>query len=176
MVEYFDVLNERGEFVNKTASREECHKQGFWHKAIVVFIVNSKNQVLLQRRSKNKKLWPDMWDVSSGGHVLAGEWGYQAGMREVKEELGIDINKNDMTFLGCSISSQIKNDIKNNHFNEFYIVHKDLDEKNLKLQLEEVSEVKWVDKEEIINRIKNNYEGITNKQGCWEYLLKFYNL
>ena len=39
---------------------------------------------------------------------------------------------------------------------------------------EEVSEVKWMDKEEIIARIKNNFDGITDKVGCWEYLVKYY--
>lgn len=51
---------------------------------------------------------------------------------------------------------------------------KDIDEKNLSLQKEEVSEVKWINKEEIIERIKNNYDGITDKEGCWEYLIKYY--
>lgn len=52
--------------------------------------------------------------------------------------------------------------------------YKDIDETKLKLQKEEVSEVKWIDKDEIIERIKNNYNGITDKEGCWEYLVKYY--
>ncbi len=51
---------------------------------------------------------------------------------------------------------------------------KEIDLNSLKLQREEVSEVKWMDKEEIINRIKENYNGITDKEGCWEYLIKYY--
>ena len=58
MEEYFEVLNEKGEYTGEIASREKCHKEGLWHKAVVAFIVNSKEQVLLQRRSANKKLWP----------------------------------------------------------------------------------------------------------------------
>ena len=68
----------------------------------------------------------------------------------------------------------IKGDIINNHFNEYYIAKKEIDLNSLKLQREEVSEVKWMDKEEIINRIKENYNGITDKEGCWEYLIKYY--
>ena len=62
----------------------------------------------------------------------------------------------------------------NKHFNEYYIANKDLDETKLKLQLEEVSEVKWIDEDEIISKIKDNYNGITDKEGCWEYLIKYY--
>ena len=39
---------------------------------------------------------------------------------------------------------------------------------------EEVSDAKWFEKEDIISRIKNDYEGITQKGGCWDYLIKYY--
>ena len=107
MEEFFDVLTEKGEYTGNVETREQCHKQGLWHKAVVVFIINSKKQVLLQRRSPNKKMWPNMWDITAGGHVLAGEFGFQAIIREAKEELGLDLNKNDITFIGSSISINI---------------------------------------------------------------------
>lgn len=174
MEERFDVLNEKGEYTGRVESREMCHKDGLWHKAVAVFAINSKGQVLLQKRSSNKKLWPNTWDITAGGHVLTGEFGFEAIIREIKEELGIDIDKENITFIGSSISSNVKGDIVNNHFNEFYIINKDIDETELELQEEEVSEVKWMDKDEIIERVKNNYDGITNKEGCWEYLVKYY--
>lgn len=175
MEEFFDVLNERGEYIGKIESRNNCHTKGLWHKAVAMFIINSKGQVLLQKRSANKKTWPNMWDITAGGHVLAGEFGFQSIIREAEEELGISLNKNDITFVGSSISTNVQGDIVNNHFNEFYIVNKDIDETTLKLQEEEVSEVKWVDKNEIIERIKDNCNGITAKEGCWEYLIKYYD-
>ena len=174
MEEYFDVLDENGEFTNRVESREDCHSKGFWHKAVALYIINSKDQVLLQKRSANKKLWPNLWDITAGGHVLAGEFGFQAIIREIKEELGTDIEKNDITFIGCSTSVNIKNDIINKHFNEYYIVNKDIDISNLKLQEEEVSDIKWFDKEDILKRIENDCEGITEKIGCWDYLKKYY--
>lgn len=174
MEELVDVLNEKGMYTGEIESREKCSKEGLWHKAVCAFIINSKGQVLLQRRSANKKTWPNMWDVTAGGNVLAGEFGFQAIIRECKEELGIQLNKNDITFIGYAISSNVKGEIVNNYFNEYYIVNKEVDETTLKLQEEEVSEVRWIDKNEIIERIKNNYNGITDKEGCWEYLVKYY--
>ena len=124
MEEFFDVLNEKGEYTGKVENREKCHKEGLWHKAVVVFIINSKGQVLLQKRSSKKKLWPNMWDITAGGHVLTGEFGFEATIRECKEELGIKLQKNDLTFIGSVITTNIKDDIVNNHFNEYYIARK----------------------------------------------------
>ena len=94
--EYFDVLNECGEFTDEIATREECHQKGLWHRAVYAFIIDKKGNVLLQRRSANKKMWPNMWDVTVGGHVVSNEFGRQALIREVKEELGIDIADDDI--------------------------------------------------------------------------------
>lgn len=174
MEELVDVLDENGMYTGKVETRGKCSKEGLWHKAVVVFIINSKGQVLLQRRSPNKKTWPNMWDVSVGGNVLAGEFGFEAAIREAKEELGIKLEKEDIVFIGSVISSNKREDIINNYFNEYYVANKEVDETNLQLQEEEVSEVKWINKDDIIEKIKDNYNGITDKEGCWEYLIKYY--
>lgn len=177
MSEFFDVLNERGEYINKVASRDECHKEGFWHKAVVVFVVsNDDKKILLQQRSSNKKLWPNCWDITAGGHVLAGELGYQALIRETEEEIGVKLDKSCLEFIGATTSENIKGDIINRHFNEFYIVHSDIDLEDITLQEEEVQDIKWFDKEEVMRRIHNNYEGLTEKFGCWNYLEKYFEL
>ena len=173
-MEYFDVLNENGEYTGEIATREECHEKGLWHRAVYGIIFNKNGDVLLQKRSKNKKLWPGLWDITAGGHVLAGEFGYQALIREIKEELDIDVTKNEIMYLVGSTSSNIKGNIINNHFNECYIVNKDVDISKIKLQEEEVSEIKWFTKEEILNRIENNFDGITDKTGPWNFLKRYW--
>lgn len=174
MQEVFDVLKENGEYTDRIETRENCHKYGLWHKAVALYIINSKNQVLLQKRSANKKLWPNLWDITAGGHVFAGEFGFQAIIREIKEELGIDIKKDDILFVGSATSVNEKGDIINKHFNEYYIVNKDVDISELTLQKEEVSDAKWFEKQEILKLIDNNYENITDKTGCWDYLKRYY--
>lgn len=166
-MEYFDVLNERGEFTGEIASRDDCHKYGYWHRAIYAFIFNKNGQVLLQKRTGNKKLWPNKWDVTIGGHVLAGELGRQALIRECKEELGITIDDKDIVFLVGTTSVYNKNGYVNNHYDECYFVTKDIDINDLYLQDEEVSDVKFFSKQEIINRINNNYDGLTEKTNSW---------
>ena len=120
MEELFDVLKENGDYADRIESRENCHKYGFWHKAVALFIINSKKQVLLQKRSENKKLWPNTWDITAGGHVHTGEFGFEAIIRESKEELGIDLNKKDITFIGSTISTNKKDDIINVFYSFLY--------------------------------------------------------
>lgn len=170
MEEMFDVLNEYGEFTGKIASREECHKIGLWHRAVYAFIIDKDKNVLLQKRSDKKKLWPNMWDVTLGGHVIKGEFGRQALIREAKEELGINVTDNEIKYLIGSTSSNIKGDIINKHYNECYLITKSIDLAKLKLQKEEVAEVKYFSKNELLKRILNNYEGLTQKTGAWNFL------
>lgn len=175
MSELFDVLNEHGEYTGKIVSRDECHQKGLWHKAVVVFIVSNDNQkILLQQRSKTKKLWPNLWDITAGGHVLAGELGYQAVIRETEEEIGVKLRKESLEFIGATTSENIKGDMINRHFNEYYIVHADIDMDDITLQTEEVQDIQWFDKEEIIKRIQNHYDCLTDKTGCWNYLIKYF--
>ena len=177
MSELFDVLDKNGRFTNKVATREECHKQGLWHRAIVTFIVSTDNKkVLLQLRSASKKLWPNLWDVSAGGHVLTGELGYQAGIREAKEELGFDIDRNDMEYIGGTTSENFSGDIINRHYNDYFVIHRDVDIKDIKIQTDELQEVKWFDRDDIAKRVKNGYDGITDKVECWDYLLKYFEI
>lgn len=170
MNEFFDVLNEFGEFTGETATRKECHEKGLWHRAVYAFIIDNDSNILLQKRSGNKKLWPNLWDVTVGGHVDSGEFGRQALIREVKEELGIEINDNDIKYLVGSTSVNTKGDIINKHYNECYLITKKVDLSQIILQEEEVSEVKYFPKEEILRRISNNYEGLTDKTGPWNFL------
>lgn len=169
-MEVFDVLNEWGEFTGKTATREECHKEGLWHRAVYAFIIDTRGNVLLQKRSANKKLWPNLWDITVGGHVDSGEFGRQALIREAKEELGLEISDDDIKYLLGSTSINEQGNIVNKHFNECYVITKNIDISEIVLQKEEVEEVKFFSKDELLKRIDNNYEGLTDKTGPWNFL------
>lgn len=176
MEEKFDVLNEYGEFTGKVKTRTEVHEKGLWHRAVVLFVINEHDEILLQKRSRTKKMWPSLWDITAGGHVLTKEFGYQALIRETKEELNLDIKKEELIFIGCTISKNINNGLIDNHFNEFYIVRKNIDITTLTIDTDEVSDLKWISKEELLNKLHNNFEDLTTKKGCWEYLEKYFEM
>lgn len=89
--ELVDVVNEENEVIEK-ASRGEAHKKGLIHRALSVLVINSKGEILLQQRSANRSIHTLSWDLSTSEHVLSGETYEQAGVRSVKEELGVEVS------------------------------------------------------------------------------------
>jgi isopentenyl-diphosphate delta-isomerase len=70
-------------------SRNEIHRQGLFHRSIVVLVYNQEGKLFLQKRHHNKHLYPGRWDLSATGHIKAGEAAEEAALRELKEEVGI---------------------------------------------------------------------------------------
>ena len=175
-MEYLDILTNKGIYTGKTATKEECHEKGYWHRSAYAFIINSQNEVLLQIRSHLKKVEPNTIDISVGGHVLAGEFGVNALIREVKEELGIEIDEKSFKYLTCSISENIEKDknIINRQFNEYFVIYKDAEIDKLKIQPEEVEEVKYFKKDEILDKIRNHPEEMCTKDMAWKLLEMYY--
>ena len=76
--------------------KSEAHTDGLWHRAAHIWIYNSKGEILLQLRAKDKQFWPDRWEISAAGHVGAGEKPEDAAVRELSEELGISAKAEDL--------------------------------------------------------------------------------
>ena len=89
--ELIDVLDENGVKTGEILSREEIHKKGLWHRAIVVAIVNDKNEILLQQRSLDKEKNAGMWDISVAGHISTGQDAISAAAREINEEVSVSL-------------------------------------------------------------------------------------
>ena len=144
MAEYFDVLDDKGIKTGETKLRTEVHRDGDWHKEVYVWIVNDKNEILLQKRSPAKIDNPNMWDISVGGHVVAGNGSLDTAIQEIKEELDIDISESEIQFVGTLKSARKHTEtFINNSFGDIYLYRLPRDINNLKLQEDEVSEVKY---------------------------------
>jgi isopentenyl-diphosphate delta-isomerase len=89
MPEYFDVVDENDIAVDSQPGRE-CVNRGLLHRAILVFLINDRREVYLQKRARDVLFYPGHWSASVTGHVSSGETYLEAAKREVKEELGID--------------------------------------------------------------------------------------
>ena len=74
-------------------TKEKCHRgDGILHRAFSIFIFNDKRQLLLQKRSDKKLLWPLYWSNSVCSHPRKGEGYGEAASRRLKEELGLKTN------------------------------------------------------------------------------------
>lgn len=68
----------------------ECHQNnGILHRAFSIFIFNDHGDVLMQKRSSEKKLWPLFWSNSCCSHPRKSEKIEKATLRRLEEELGI---------------------------------------------------------------------------------------
>lgn len=85
--EYLDVIDEN-DAVLETISYNNVHIQNKRHRIVHLLVKNSKGDLLLQKRSANKKSYPLHWSMSVGGHVQSGETYREAAIREAQEELG----------------------------------------------------------------------------------------
>jgi isopentenyldiphosphate isomerase len=90
--EIFDVVNERDEVID-AKPRGEVHRLGLLHRAVHVLMFNSRGEIFLQKRSIKKDRQPGVWDSSSSGHVDSGEDYDACAMRELREEIGLSVQK-----------------------------------------------------------------------------------
>ncbi|MBN1382478.1 MAG: NUDIX domain-containing protein [Deltaproteobacteria bacterium] len=96
--EIFDVVDLNDHVIGR-ATRKECNSNpNLIHRAVFILIYNDKNQILWQKRSLTKDTVPGQWVTSASGHVAAGDDYEQTAVREVKEELGIEVSS--LEFMG----------------------------------------------------------------------------
>jgi len=89
--EIFDVVNDCDEVIGR-ARRDEVHRRGLMHRATHVLVFNSRGQLFLQKRSLKKDRQPGLWDSSASGHVDSGEDYDACAVRELREELGLELS------------------------------------------------------------------------------------
>ena len=153
MEEYVDILNEiTGEVTGETISKKEAHKTGVWHGSVHIWIISEdKKRILLQKRCADKDLFPNMWDISVGGHISAGEDSLVSAKRELSEELGLNPDEFNFLYVDKIKEKFEYKDILSNEFVTIYKIVSDVNIDSLILQKEEVSEARWFTKDELNN-------------------------
>lgn len=159
-MELIEIVDKDGNFTGQIIDKEEAHDKNLLHNEIAVFIINNKKEVLLQKRSANKRFSPNKWALCAG-HVDAGESLESAALRELKEEVGIDISLKD---LKPFVEREFTIRDSNSHITYFYYIKLNLDEKEFIIQKEELSEVKWFDIDKVIDMIKTKDNSIVFKE------------
>ena len=87
--ERFDIFADSGAYLG-TCPRAEVHSTGHWHRSAQVFVFNSAQELLLQKRASSKDVCPDLWDYSVGEHLQPSESFIAGAVRGLREELGIE--------------------------------------------------------------------------------------
>lgn len=143
--ELVDLFDENRAPLGKIAERRDERAPGEYQSIVHICIFNSRGELLVQKRSREKRTWPELWDVSAAGGVDAGESSRQAACRECREELGFVLELGDKR---PAITLHIPRG-----FDDFYVVNCDLDIDALTLQAEEVTAVRWAEKKEVLELV-----------------------
>lgn len=159
-MELIRVVDEDGNDTDEVLEREDVHDLSKLHNEVTIYIINKKGEVLLQRRSKNRRFCPNMLGVIAG-HVGYLEDPLSCARREVKEEVGLIVNKDEIHALSSKYFVLEK---ENNHFMYPYYIITDLEEDDFIIQKEEVSYVKWYDIDDVINLINDGDKELVFKK------------
>jgi isopentenyldiphosphate isomerase len=132
--ELFDVVNDHNEVIGQRP-RSEVHRLGLKHRAVHVLIFNRRGDLFLQKRSLTKDCFPGTWDSSASGHLTPGETYDACAVREVREELGVELGRPPERLFPLTACPETGM--------EFVWVYRALAEGPFTLHPEEISEGGW---------------------------------
>ena len=161
-LEFFDILDEKGNKTGRIKERSLVHEDGDIHGTVHIWIRRKTGKgydLLLQKRSKQKDSFPGCYDISSAGHISAGDEPLETALRELEEELGIKAEPEQLKKICMHEGSMNGNfygrEFKNHEISTVYMYEETVDIRKLKLQKEEVEEVMWMNQEELIQKVKD---------------------
>ena len=144
-MEYFDVLSKTREKLNYIKARGIKLENNEYNQGAGIWILNN-GKLLITKRSMEKS-HPGEWDTP-GGCSQEGETSVNTIIREVEEEIGITLSEEDLELIGTHLYKK--------QFVDAFKTTKLIDDKDIKLQTSEVTEFKFVNKQEFIQMIENN--------------------
>ncbi|WP_055436817.1 NUDIX hydrolase [Lacinutrix algicola] len=157
MDELIDIVTKDGKPTGESALKSEIHSKGHYHNTAHIWFYTREGEVLLAQRAASKVIFPLLWDVSVAGHIDAGETIEIGALREIEEEIGLQIETSDLEKIGVFECFQTyPNGIKDNEFHHTYIAELILPVSSLTLQKEEVEALKLVSMFDFLELLVNS--------------------
>jgi len=177
MDEYIDIVDRDGNSMQKIALKSEAHKNGWYHNTIHLWLYTSDGNILLQQRSHKKTIYPLLWDVSVAGHIDAGETFIDALLRETKEEIGLQLNAEDVKQVDTRRheSEYANGIIKDYEFHQVFIAELEASLHELSPQQDEVEALKLVsfsEFEDLLEHSSSNSHFIASNTSYYEFVLQ----
>ncbi len=174
-METINIFDENKQHIG-IASREDAHTNGLWHQTFHCWIYSPDygGCLLFQKRGKGKNLFPNMLDITAAGHLEASEIP-EDGVREIQEELGIEVSPDMLRYLGTKFDIAKVGNIINREFSEVYLLRWDNPVAEIKPDPSEVEGLVRIgiqDGLDLFSGRKNSAiaEGIewNSETSCWE--------
>lgn len=135
-MEIWDLYDANGNLTGETMIRGDKVPDGRYHRVVEALFLNSRGEILLQKRALRKKLYPDILWYPTGGAVLAGESVEKACCREVQEELGFvpDMAK----------ARLLSHEVQKGFMRDLYLIRQDMPVEEMHFQSGEVDDALWL--------------------------------
>ncbi|MCH5271044.1 MAG: NUDIX domain-containing protein [Lachnospiraceae bacterium] len=170
MEELIEIYNEYGEKTGQLVERGIVHQKGLLHKAVCVWIMNSKHELLVQRRSP-KVAFPNMLDISFSGHITAGESSIEAIKREGQEELGLIINPQNLLYLFTCREFGSLHEYIENEIDEVFLYQDDIQISDCKFLDHEVSGIEYIPVDKLKDMIEKRASELMPYESHYHCLL-----
>ena len=158
------LVDKHGQEVGVLEKAAAHRNPGFLHKAISVVLWRMSKQdpaqkeVLVQKRSAAKLLWPQFWADTCSTHQLPGESDVDCAVRRLREEMGIAISPDKLRVLHSYRYQADFNDFLSEHeLNQVIVGEWDGEPKPDLSEVEEVKWVKWSDLVSAVQTSPSNY-------------------
>ncbi|MEE9322774.1 MAG: NUDIX domain-containing protein [Granulosicoccus sp.] len=139
--EWLDIVDENDKVTGR-ATREEIHRLKLMHRSVHIMLHDSRGSWFVQKRSLLKKTGAGLWDASVAGHVDSGETYRQCALREIDEELGIQVA--DSALIPCGhLRPSAANGFE---FTDMFLFTSDAE---LTLAPDEIDDGRWLDTDEL---------------------------
>lgn len=155
LVEERVVLIDENDCELGTMEKMEAHQKALLHRAISVFIINSKGEWLLQRRAMHKYHSSGLWSNSACTHPRPGESYLEAAHRRLKEEMGMESELKDL--FNFIYNEKLDNELTEHELDHVFVGYSD---EIPNLNPEEVCDYKYIafdDLSKDIDANPNNY-------------------
>lgn len=152
-MEILPVVNKKDEVID-TSPREICHAKKLRHRAVQVFVFNKKGEILVQKRSPDKDEYPGYYEASVSGHVLTEETYEEAALREIEEELGLIIGKEELHERG-------KFEVLFGNEHEIIQLFALFTNKKPEIHSGEIESIEWLSNAELVKQIKQGKKKFT---------------
>ena len=170
MEELLEIYTEYGEKTGQQVERGIVHQKGLLHKAVCVWIMNFKHELLVQRRSPNVS-FPNMLDISFSGHIIAGESAIEAIRREGQEELGLIINPQNLRYLFTCREFGFLQEYIENEIDEVFLYQDDIQISDCKFFDNEVSSIEYIPIDKFRDMIENRASELMPYEAHYQCLI-----
>lgn len=153
--EYVILVDEDDKVIGQM-EKMEAHEKAILHRAFSVFILNDKNEIMLQQRAKDKYHSPLLWTNTCCSHQRIGETNIEAGKRRLKEEMGFETELKELFHF--IYKAPFDNGLTEHELDHVMVGYYN---DKPKINNEEVESWLWMSIEDIKNDIENHPEKYT---------------